>query len=97
LLCRGSHTKVATLAAARIPGKHDQGAALPAVREAAAETGIGLTPHEKVIQRAFAALGIVNQTFAEMQRSGDLKSLNSDFKNARLPAMFGVFTRISLC
>jgi hypothetical protein len=76
LLCcaRGNHAKVATLAAARVPAKAGQAGALAAVHEAAAEMGIGLTPHETVIQRAFAAVETV---------TGGMKEMNDEFKQAR--------------
>jgi hypothetical protein len=80
---RGNHAKVAALAGARIGAGRGQPAGMAAVREAAAEMGIGLTPHDTVIQRAFAAVGVVNAKIEEMQKSGDLKELNRDFKAAR--------------
>jgi hypothetical protein len=85
LLCcaRGNHAKVATLAAARVPAKAGQAGALAAVHEAAAEMGIGLTPHETVIQRAFAAVETVNQRIADMQKTGGMKEMNDEFKQAR--------------
>jgi hypothetical protein len=72
LLCcgRGNHAKAATLAAARMRVGTGQAGALAAVREAAAELGIGLTPHETVIRRAFAAVETVNLKVADMQHTG---------------------------
>ncbi len=85
LLCcaRGNHAKVATLAAARVPGKHGQAAALAAVREAAAEMGIGLTPHETVVQRALGAVEAVDKRIADLQKTGGLRDINDEFKAAR--------------
>jgi hypothetical protein len=54
LFCaHGSNAKVATLAAARtIPAKAGQAAVLAVLRSTAADCGVGLTPHQTVIQRA---------------------------------------------
>ena len=86
LLCcgRGNHAKVATLAAARgVAVKAGQTGALAAVRAAAAELGIALTPHETVIRRAFAAVQVVDDQIIELQRNGGMKELNAEFKAAR--------------
>lgn len=80
----GSQIKVAARAAASLPAGSPPSAALAAVHAVAADAGIGLTPLSKVIQRAFAAVQVVETQIAEMQRSGDLKDLNRDFKAARL-------------
>jgi hypothetical protein len=79
----GNQYRIAMHAAARVPAKAGHAAALAAVREAAAEMGIGLTPIELVIQRAFAAVGVVNQTLAEMQRTGQMRDLNREFAELR--------------
>jgi hypothetical protein len=42
-----------------------------------------LTPHETVIQRAFAAVETVNQRIADLQKSGGMKEINAEFKAAR--------------
>jgi hypothetical protein len=85
VLCcaRGNHAKVATLAASRIPAKAGQAAALAAVRDAAAELGIGLTPLETVIKRAFAAVEAVDQRITDLQSTGCMKELNAEFKALR--------------
>jgi hypothetical protein len=69
--------------AARVSANAGQAAALAAVREAAAELGIGLTPHETVIRRAFAAVQAVHETIADLQATGGMKEMNADFKEAR--------------
>jgi hypothetical protein len=79
----GNQAKVAALAAARTAPGSGYAAALAAVHAAAAEAGVGLTPFSKVVQRAFAAVEVVETQIAEMQRAGDLKDLNRDFKAAR--------------
>jgi hypothetical protein len=92
LLCcgRGNHAKAATLAAVRMREGSGQADALAAVREAAAELGIGLTPHETVISRAFAAVGAVSQTIADMQHTGGMAGAAvryHDFLHAKKMAM----------
>jgi hypothetical protein len=79
----GSQTKVAALAEGRIAAKHTHADALAAVHAAAAEAGIGLTPFDKVIRRAFAAVGVVEQTLADMQAAGQLRDINQEFKALR--------------
>jgi hypothetical protein len=79
----GNQYRIAMHAAARVPAKAGHAAALAAVRDAAAELGVGLTPLETVIQRAFAAVGVVNQTLAEMQRTGQMRDLNREFAELR--------------
>jgi len=74
---------IATKAAARVVVGMGQGAALAAVRAAAAEMGIGLTPLETVIQRAFAAVETVNLTVADFQKTGGMREMNAEFKAAR--------------
>jgi hypothetical protein len=85
LLCcgRGNHAKAATLAAVRMRAGSGQVGALAAVREAAADLGIGLTPHETVIRRAFAAVQVVDDQITELQRNGGMKEMNREFKAAR--------------
>jgi len=58
LLCcvRGRQTGIAAKAAAQVADSTDQAAALAVLRSVAAECGDGLTPHQTVIQRAFAAV-----------------------------------------
>jgi hypothetical protein len=85
VLCctRGNHVKVAALAFSRAQLKDGQAVALAAVRSAAADLGISLTPHEAVVQRACAAVAAVSETIAKMQQTGGMKDLNRDFKAAR--------------
>src|SRR5260370_35121456 len=66
VLCcaRGNHAKVAALAAAKAPAKAGRAVALTAVRAAAAAAGIGLTPLPTAVQRAFAAVQIVDGRIA---------------------------------
>jgi hypothetical protein len=80
---RGNHAKAATLAAVRMRAGSGQAGALAAVCEAAAELGIGLTPHGTVIQRAFAAVQMVDDQIIELQRTGGMKQLNAEFKAVR--------------
>lgn len=79
----GNQIRVAALAAGRVVAKHSAADALAAVHAAAAEAGIGLTPFEKVVQRAFAALAIVEQTLADMQLAGQLRDFNREFGELR--------------
>jgi hypothetical protein len=57
------------------------------VRTAAAEMGIGLTPLETVIQGAFAAVETVNLRIADLQKTGGMKEINAEFKEARRAGM----------
>lgn len=43
----------------------------------------GLTPHETVIRRAFAAVETVNLRIADLQKTGGMKEINAEFKEAR--------------
>jgi hypothetical protein len=79
----GKHIGIATKTAARVVVGMGQADALAAVREAAAELGIGLTPLETVIQRALAAVETVNQRIADLQKTGGMKEMNAEFKAAR--------------
>lgn len=79
----GDHSKVAALAAGRIGAGHTRADALAAVYAAAAEAGIGLTPIGRVVQRAFAALAIVDQTLADMQAAGRMRDFNREFAALR--------------
>ena len=85
VLCcaRGNHAKVATLVAARMPAGSGRAAAVAALRAAAAEAGIGLTPLSTVVQRAFAAVQMVDDRIADLQQSGGLREMNAEFKAAR--------------
>jgi len=85
LLCcaPGKQAAIAAKASIRVVVGMGQGAALAAVREAAAELGIGLTPHETVIQRAVIAVETVNQRIADLQKTGGMKEMNAEFKAAR--------------
>jgi hypothetical protein len=80
---RGNQAKVVGLAIARMRANAGRASALAAVREAAAELGIGLTPHETVIKRAFAAVQVVDDQIIESRRNGGMKELNAEFKAAR--------------
>jgi hypothetical protein len=85
LLCcaPGKQAAIAARAGARVTPGSGQAAALAALRSAAAELGIGLTPHETVIRRAFAAVQMVDDQIIELQRTGGMKELNAEFKVAR--------------
>lgn len=75
--------KLAEKAKALLSRTRDRDAAVAAIRQAAAELSIGLTPHEIVVTRARAAVVKVEQTMADMQKSGALKAMNREFKAAR--------------
>jgi hypothetical protein len=49
----------------------------------AADCGVGLTPHQAVIQRAIAAVETVNQRMADLQKTGGMRDMNDEFKQAR--------------
>jgi hypothetical protein len=85
LLCcaAGRQHAIITKAAARVSAGAGQAAALAGLRSAAAELGIGLTLHETVIRRAFAAVQVVDDQVIELQRTGGMKELNAEFKAAR--------------
>ena len=61
----------------------DPAAAIAGLQEAAALEGVGLTPHAKVIERAAAAVAVVNEEFDRMKFNGGLRTLNSAFKTQR--------------
>jgi hypothetical protein len=72
----------AKASAHRVAGM-DQAAALALLRAVAADCGVGLTPHRTVIQRALGAVETVNQRIADLQKNGDMRELNAEFKAAR--------------
>jgi hypothetical protein len=80
---RGQQNKVADFSRSLLPPECNQAAATATIREAAAELLIGLTAHETVVVRARAAVAKVEQTMADMQKSGALKAMNREFKAAR--------------
>jgi hypothetical protein len=43
----------------------------------------GLTPHRTVSQRALAAVETVNLRIAELQKTGGMREMNDEFKQAR--------------
>jgi hypothetical protein len=59
LLCcaAGKQIGIAAKAAARVAVGTDQTAALAVLRSVAADCGVGLTPHQTVIQRALSGRG----------------------------------------
>ena len=61
----------------------DQAAALAALHSVAADYGVGLTPHQAIIQRAIAAVETVNQRMADLQKTGGMRDMNDEFKQAR--------------
>jgi hypothetical protein len=67
----------------RIGSEAGQAAALMALRSAASDNAIGLTPHQTVVQRAFAAVQAVNEKIEDLQSTGGMKELNAEFKAAR--------------
>jgi hypothetical protein len=78
LLCcaAGRQHAIIAKAAARVSAGAGQAAALAGLRSAAAELGIGLTLHETVIRRAFAAVQTVDQRIVDLQRDGGMKEMN---------------------
>jgi hypothetical protein len=66
-----------------VSARNDHPAAVSAIHKAAAERLIGLTPYSTVIARALVAVAKVEQTMADMQKSGALKAMNREFKAAR--------------
>jgi hypothetical protein len=54
------------------------------IEDRAMQMGIGVTPHQVVIERALAAVEKVNAAIAEMQQSGGMREVNAAFKAARL-------------
>jgi hypothetical protein len=84
----GRQHTIAAAAAARAERGAGQAASLAALRSAAAEGGVGLTPHQAVVQRALAAVEAVDQRIAELQRTGGMKELNTEFKAARKAGSF---------
>src|SRR5260370_42685783 len=85
---RGKQTGIATKAAARVAAGADQAAALAALRSVATDCGVGLTPHQTVIQRALAAVETVDQKIADLQKNGGMKEMNAEFKAARKAGTF---------
>jgi hypothetical protein len=85
ILCcvRGKQHEVADLARTMVSARNDHPAAVSAIHKAAAERLIGLTPYSTVIARALVAVAKVEQTMADMQKSGALKAMNREFKAAR--------------
>jgi hypothetical protein len=45
--------------------------------------GVGLTPHQIVVDRAMATVALINRTMAKMQATGELRKWNQAFKAAR--------------
>jgi hypothetical protein len=56
----------------------DLAAALAALHSVAADRGVGLTPHQAVIQRAMAAAETVNQRMADLQKTGGMRDMNDE-------------------
>jgi len=90
LLCcaRGKQVGIAAKAAAHLVAGMDQAGALAALRSVATDCGVGLTPHQTVIQRAFAAVETVNQRMADLQKTGGMRDMNAEFKQARKAGPF---------
>ena len=63
-------------------------AALAALRSVAADCGVGLTPHQAVIQRALASVETVNERIADLQKTGGMRDMNDEFKQARKAGTF---------
>lgn len=61
----------------------DQAAVARQLRQLANDLYIGVSPHDLVVGRAFAAVNAVNAEFKRMQDSGQLREINRAFKAAR--------------
>jgi hypothetical protein len=61
----------------------DQAAIAAQVDELADAHGIGITPHHITVERALAAVQVVNNTIDGMQHNGGMRDLNRAFKVAR--------------
>jgi hypothetical protein len=85
LLCcaAGKQVAIVARAAARIVPDCGPDAALAALRAAAANAGVGLTPHRAIVRRALATVEMVNDRITELQRTGGLRDVNAEFKAAR--------------
>jgi hypothetical protein len=79
----GRQGLLAERAATKLQPRAGRAAAVAAICAAAAELRFGLTPHETVIRRAFAAVAGVTKKMAELQNAGGMKELNRAFKAAR--------------
>jgi hypothetical protein len=53
------------------------------LEELADRGGVGLTPHAVAVDRALAAVAVVNETIDKMGSTGELKAFNRAFKEAR--------------
>jgi hypothetical protein len=53
------------------------------LEELADRGGVGLTPHAVAIERALAAVAIVNEALEKAARAGELREMNAAFKEAR--------------
>ena len=85
MLCcaAGKQVAIVAQAAARIAPEWGPDAALAALRAAAANAGVGLTPHRAVVRRALATVEMINGRITELQRTGGLRDVNAEFKAAR--------------
>lgn len=83
LLCCAAGKQVAIVAKAAIAPARGPDAALAALRAAAANAGVGLTPHRAVVRRALATVEMVNDRIRELQQTGSLRGVNAEFKAAR--------------
>jgi hypothetical protein len=61
----------------------DQAAIAAKLEEIAELGGVGLTPHQTAVDRALEAVTAVNDTIDKMGSTGELKSFNRAFKDAR--------------
>jgi hypothetical protein len=79
----GKAVAITAAAAARTASPDGLEAGLAAVRAAAEDACVGLTPHRAVIQRALAAVESINDRITALQRVGGMKHVNAEFKAAR--------------
>lgn len=56
------------------------------IEQRADRYGIAITDHIVVVERALAAVDVVNRTITEMQRTGGMREFNAMFKAARCVA-----------
>ena len=79
----GKQNGIVRNAAGRMAAGKGSAGAPASLRAAAADGGIALTPHQTVIQRACAAVEMVEAKIAALQQTGGMKELNAEFKAAR--------------
>jgi hypothetical protein len=67
----------------RMANPPGQAAIAARLEELAAEGRVGITSHQTAVDRALAAVGIVNDKIDAMKDGGEMKAFNRAFKEAR--------------